>query len=185
MEKRYFSVKDIALISVLGCISALTTPTTMFIPAPLPGLYGIISIPISIMLTLLAVEIVGKFGAATFTQLISAAISTLLPGGPPVVWVVVPAWCLGGIIIDVTFYLFKKRPSQSMLAAAVAGLFCNVPGDFILYWSFVTFLSWGFPLIFFLYGFLAIHMILGGMAGVFAPSVIERIAPLFGQANHV
>ena len=183
MEKRYFSVKDIALISVLGCISALTTPTTMFIPAPLPGLYGIISIPISIMLTLLAVEIVGKFGAATFTQLISAAISTLLPGGPPVVWVIIPAWCLGGIVIDTAFYMSKKKPSQSMLIASVAGMLFNIPGDFILYWSFITFLGWGFPPIFFLYGFLAIHMILGGIAGILAPSIIKRTAPLSEQTN--
>ena len=183
MEESHFSVRDVALISILGCISSLTTPTTMLIPAPLPGLYGAISIPVSIILTLLVVEIVGKFGAATFTQFISGVISTLLPGGPPVVWVIIPAWCLGGIVTDAAFYISKKKPSQSMLIASVAGMLFNVPGDFILYWSFITFLGWGFPPIFFLYGFLAIHMILGGIAGVLAPSIIKRIAPLSEQTN--
>lgn len=183
MKNHYFSVRDITLITFLGRISSLTTLTTVFVPAPLPGLYGVISIPISIILTLLVVEFVGKFGAATFTQLVSGVISTFLPGGPPVVWVIVPAWCLGGIIIDIVFYISKKKPSQSTLASTIAGLLCNIPGDFILYWSFITFLNLGFPLVFFFYGFLVIHMSLGGVAGLLAPSIIRKIVLLSEQAN--
>jgi hypothetical protein len=83
LKNQYFAVKDIALMAVFGCASSLATVTTAFIPAPLPGLYAIIAIPASTILILIVVEIVGKFGAATFTQLIGGAVSMLLPGGPP------------------------------------------------------------------------------------------------------
>jgi len=79
MKNRYFSVKDVVLMAVFGCVSSLTTLTTAFIPAPLPGLYAIIAIPVSTVLILTVVEIVGKFGAATFTQLVSGAVSMTLP----------------------------------------------------------------------------------------------------------
>ncbi|RLG98049.1 hypothetical protein DRO19_04910 [Candidatus Bathyarchaeota archaeon] len=184
MEEYYFSVKDIALMTILGCVSSLTTLTTAFIPAPLPGLYAVIAIPVSTILTLIVVEVVGKFGAATFTQLVSGVISTFLPGGPPVVWMTIPAWCLGGVIIDIAFYLSGKKPSQSRLTATIAGLLYNIPGDIFLYWSFVAFLNWAFSPIFFLYGFMIIHMILGGIAGAFTPNIIIKIKPLSEQINH-
>jgi hypothetical protein len=66
-----------------------------------PGLYALIAIPVSTIIVLVATEFVGKFGAATFTQLVSGALSTFLPVGPPVVWMIIPAWCMGGIIIDI------------------------------------------------------------------------------------
>jgi hypothetical protein len=177
MSNRHFSVKDIALMALFGCASSLTTVTTAFIPAPLPGLYGIIAIPISTILTLTVVEIVGKFGAATFTQVVSGVLSTFLPGGPPVVWIIIPGWFISGLLIDSTLYLTKKKPSESRLITTTVGLVYNVPGDFLLYWSFVAFLGWTYSLFFFLYGFLIIHMILGGLAGIFTPDVIRRIKP--------
>jgi len=90
MRDRYFSAKDIALMAVFGCASSLITLTTSFIPAPLPGLYAVIAIPVSTILTLTVVEMVRKFGAATFTQLVSGILSTFLPGGPPVAWIIIP-----------------------------------------------------------------------------------------------
>jgi hypothetical protein len=178
MKNRYFSVKSIALMAVFGCVSSLATVTTAFIPAPLPGLYAIIAIPVSIILILTIVEIVGKFGAATFTQLVSGAVSMLLPGGPPVVWIIIPGWCISGLLVDSIVYLSKKKPSESRLLTTTVGLAYNVPGDFLLYWSFVVFLGWEYSLFFFLYGFLIIHMILGGVAGVFASGVIRKIKPV-------
>jgi ABC-type thiamin/hydroxymethylpyrimidine transport system permease subunit len=178
MRNRHFSVKDIALMAVFGCASSLTTLTTAFIPAPLPGLYGIIAIPVGTILTLTVVEIVRKFGAATFTQLVSGAVSTLLPGGPPVAWIIIPGWCISGLLIDAILYPTKKKPSESRLLTTIVGLVYNVPGDFLLYWSFVAFLGWAYSLFFFLYGFMIIHMILGGLAGMFAPDVIRRINPV-------
>jgi len=177
MKNRYFSVKDIVLMAVFGCVSSLTTLTTAFIPAPLPGLYAIIAIPVSTILILTVVEIVGKFGAATFTQLVSGAVSMILPGGPPVVWIIIPGWCISGLLIDSILYLAKKKPSESRLLTTTVGLVYNVPGDFLLYWSFVAFLGWEYSLVFFIYGFLIIHMILGGIAGIFTPSVIRKIKP--------
>jgi hypothetical protein len=176
-----FSVKDIALMAVFGCASSLVTLTTTFIPAPLPGLYAIIAVPVGTILTLTVVEVVRKFGAATFTQLVSGVLSTFLPGGPPVAWIILPGWCISGLLIDSIFYLAKKKPSESRLLTIIVGLVYNVPGDFLLYWSFVVFLGWEYSLFFFLYGFLIIHMILGGLAGVFTPDVIRRIKPVLGD----
>jgi len=183
MRNSHFSVKDIALIAVLGCASSLTTLTTAFIPAPpsLPGLYAIIAIPVSTILTLTVVEIVRKFGAATFTQLLSGVLSTLLPGGPPVVWIIIPGWFISGLLIDSILYLTKKKPSESRLLTTVVGLVYNIPGDFLLYWSFVAFLGWAYSLFFFLYGFIIIHMILGGLAGMFTPDVIRKIKPVLSD----
>jgi len=181
MRNRHFSVKDIALMAVFGCASSLTTLTTAFIPAPLPGLYGIIAIPVSTILTLTVIEIVGKFGAATFTQLVSGILSTLLPGGPPVAWIIIPGWCISGLLIDSILYPTKKKPSESRLLTIIVGLVQNVPGDFLLYWSFVAFLGWDYSLFFFLYGFMIIHMVLGGLAGVFTPDVIRRIKPILSD----
>jgi hypothetical protein len=178
LKDRYFAVKDTALMAVFGCASSLVMVSTAFIPAPLPGLYAIIAIPVSTILILTVVEIVGKFGAATFTQLVSGAVSTLLPGGPPVIWIILPAWCISGLLVDTIVYLSKKKPSESRMLTTTVGLGYNVPGDFLLYWSFVAFLGWEYSLFFFLYGFLLIHMILGGIAGVFTSDVIKKIKPV-------
>jgi hypothetical protein len=181
MKNHHFSVKDIALMAVFGCASSLTTLTTALIPAPLPGLYSIIAIPVSTILTLTVVEMVRKFGAATFTQLVSGVLSTFLPGGPPLVWVIIPGWCISGLLMDSILYLAKKKPSESRLLTTIVGLVYNVPGDVLLYWSFVMFLGWAYSLFFFLYGFMIIHMILGGLAGVFTPDVIRRIKPVLSD----
>jgi len=181
MRNHYFSVKDIALMSVFGCASSLTTLTTAFIPAPLPGLYAIIAIPVSTVLTLTVVEIVRKFGAATFTQLVSGVLSTFLPGGPPVAWIIIPGWCISGLLMDSILYLAQKKPSESRLLTTIIGVVYNIPGDFLLYWSFITFLGWAYSLFFFLYGFMTIHMILGGLAGIFTPDIIRRIKPVLSE----
>jgi len=181
MRNSHFSVKDITLMAVFGCASSLTTLTTAFIPAPLPGLYAIIAIPVSTVLILTVVEIVRKFGAATFTQLVSGVLSTLLPGGPPVVWIIIPGWFISGLLIDSILYLAEKKPSESRLLTTIVGLVYNIPGDFLLYWSFVAFLGWEYSLFFFLYGFMIIHMILGGLAGMFTPDVIRKIRPVLND----
>ena len=181
MRDNGFSVKNIAVMTVFGCLSSLTTLTTAFIPAPLPGLYAVIAIPVSTILTLIAVEMVRKFGAAAFTQLVSGVLSMILPGGPPIPWVIIPAWCLGGLTIDLIICLAKRKPSESRLLTTTVGLVYNVPGDLLIYWSFVVFLGWAYSLIFFLYGFLVIHMILGGIAGAFTPNIIERIKPVLSR----
>ena len=182
MGKHYFSVKDVALMTVLGCLSSLTTLTTAFIPAPLPGLYAVIAIPVSTILILVVAEAIGKFGAATFTQLISGVLSMFLPGGPPVVWMTIPAWCMGGIVVDAILRLANKKPTESRLITTIIGMLYNLPGDVILYWSFVAFLGWAYSPIFFIYGFLTIHIILGAIAGSFSPNIIIKIKPLFDQA---
>jgi len=181
MRNSHFSVKDITLMAVFGCASSLTTLTTAFIPAPLPGLYAIIAIPVSTILILTVVEIVRKFGAATFTQLVSGVLSTLLPGGPPVVWIIIPGWFISGLLIDSILYLAEKKPSESRLLTTIVGLVYNIPGDFLLYWSFVAFLGWEYSLFFFLYGFMIIHMILGGLAGMLTPDVIRKIRPVLND----
>ena len=181
MRNSHFSVKDIALMAVFGCASSLTTLTTAFIPSPLPGLYAIIAIPVSTILILTVVEMVRKFGAATFTQVISGVLSTFLPGGPPVVWIIIPGWFISGLLIDSIMYLAKKKPSESRLLTTIVGLVYNIPGDFLLYWSFVAFLGWEYSLFFFLYGFMIIHMILGGLAGIFTPDVIRKIRPVLSD----
>jgi hypothetical protein len=45
------------------------------------------------------------------------------------------------------------------------------------------FLGWAWPLLFFLYGFVAIHAILGGLAGVFVPDILDRIKPLIKHSD--
>jgi len=181
MRNSHFSVKDIALMAVFGCASSLTTLTTAFIPAPLPGLYAIIAIPVSTILILTVVEMVRKFGAATFTQVISGVLSTFLPGGPPVIWIIIPGWFISGLLIDSIMYLAENKPSESRLLTTIVGLVYNIPGDFLLYWSFVAFLGWEWSLLFFLYGFMIIHMILGGLAGMLTPDVIRKIRPVLND----
>jgi len=178
MEECFFTSKNLALMSLFGCMSSVVTLTTAFIPAPLPGLYALIAIPAGTIFVLTAREIVGKTGAATFTQFVSGVISTFLPGGPPVVWIIVPTWVIGGIAIDLFFHVTRRKIHDSRLVSGIAGLVYNIPGDFLLYWAFNMFLGWAWPLLFFLYGFVAVHVILGGLAGVFVPDILNRIKPL-------
>ena len=179
MSEGLFTTRDIALMSLFGSMSSLATLTTAFIPAPLPGLYGVIAIPIGTILLLTAREVVGKTGAATFTQLVSGVVSTLLPGGPPVKCIIIPTWVVGGIVVDLFFRAARPSPDSRVLYMIV-GLIYNLPGDFLLYWSFSLFLGWTWPLFFFLYAFVAIHALLGGLGALFVPDVLERIKPVIG-----
>jgi len=61
------------------------------------------------------------------------------------------------------------------------GVVYNIPGDFLLYWSFVTFLGWTYSLLFFLYGFAAIHMLLRCIAGILTPDIIKRVKPVLSN----
>ncbi|MCD6470521.1 MptD family putative ECF transporter S component [Candidatus Bathyarchaeota archaeon] len=140
-DKPIFSSRDIVLMLVFGCLSSLTTLTTAFISAPLPGLYGLIAIPAGTIFLLIVREIVGKTGAATFTQFVSGLISTMLPGGPPVKWIIVPTWVAGGLVVDAIFYVAERKRNKRLIYA-LTGLVYNIPGDFILYWSFSVFLGW-------------------------------------------
>ena len=180
MKERFFASKNLALMSLFGSLSSLVTLTTAFIPAPLPGLYAVIAIPVGTVLVLTAREIVGKTGAATFTQFLSGVISTLLPGGPPVKWIIIPTWLMGGIVIDFFLHVTRRDPYSSRWVSGIAGLIYNIPGDFLLYLAFNMFLAWAWPLPYFLYGFVAIHAILGGLAGLFTPNILDRIKPLVG-----
>ena len=180
MRGKLFSAKEIALAAIFGCLSSLSTLTTAFIPAPLPGLYAVISIPVGTILILTLRTIVDKKGMATFTQLISGLISTILPGGPPVKWLIVPVWAIGGMVIDVLFQIGDPM-RNSRLFYVLVGLTYIIPGDFLLYWAFSVFLHWTWPLFFFLYGFVAIHAILGGVAGFVVPDILKRIRPRITQ----
>jgi len=176
LSTTYFTSKDIVIISIFGCLSALSTLTTNFIPAPLPGLYAAISIPVSTTLILMVRTIIDKDGAATLMQIVSGFISTFLPGGPPVKWIIIPSWAAGGIIVDAYFHLLNNI-RKSKLFYTVIGLINTIPGDFIIYWAFNAFLGWSWPLTFFLYGFVAIHAILGGLAGFLFFDIFKRIKP--------
>ena len=177
MSQRLFGSRNIVLMAIFGCLSSLITLTTNFIPAPLPGLYGIIAVPIGTILILTVREIVGKNGAATVTQLVSGILSTFLPGGPPVKFIIIPTWVLGGIVIDLFFYA-TRHFRRSRIVYGIAGVIYNVPGDFLLYWGFVVFLGWTWSLPFFLYGFVVIHVVLAGIAAIFVPDIINRIKPV-------
>jgi ABC-type thiamin/hydroxymethylpyrimidine transport system permease subunit len=180
MKEHFFSSKNIALMSLFGSLSSLVTLTTAFIPAPLPGLYAVIAIPVGTVLVLTAREIVGKTGAATFTQFLSGVISTLLPGGPPVRWIIIPTWVMGGIAIDFFLHMTRRDTYPSRLVSGIAGFIYNIPGDFLLYLVFNMVLQWAWSLPYFLYGFVAIHAILGGIAGLFTPTILDRIKPVIG-----
>jgi hypothetical protein len=173
----FFNSKDITVMSLFGAMSSLVGLTTTFIPAPLPGLYGLIAVPAGTIFLMASRVIVGKNGAATFTQLVSGVVSTFLPGGPPLVWVIIPTWVMGGVVMDLSFIMIH-RFNGSRLAYGVAGAVYNIPGDLLLYWAFNTFLFWGWPMFFFIYGFVLIHSVLGGLAGVFVPDILDRIKPV-------
>ena len=83
--------------------------------------------------------------------------------------------------MDSILYLAEKKPSELRLLTTTVGLVYNVPGDFLLNWSFVAFLGWTYSLFFFLYGFMIIHMILGGLAAMFTPDVIRKIKPVLSE----
>lgn len=150
---------------------------------PLPELYGVIAIPIGTILLLTAREIVGKMDAATFTQLISGLISTLLPGGPPVKWMIVPTGVAGGLAVDAILHA-ARHTGNKRLIYVFTGLTYNIPGDLILYWFFSFFLGWTWPLMLFLYGFAAIHAILGGLASLLVPELLKRIEPAVSRTSN-
>lgn len=175
MSKTLFTSKNITIMIVFGVLSALITLTTSFIPAPIPGLYGLIAVPIGTIFILTARELIGKIGAATFTQLVSGFLSTFLPGGPPIPFIIIPTWVLGGIVIDIYFYFVHNIKSRKIYG--IAGLIYNIPGDFLLFYAFTIFLRWPWSFYFFLYSFVAIHAILGCMAGLFMPDIIHKIKP--------
>jgi ABC-type thiamin/hydroxymethylpyrimidine transport system permease subunit len=181
MRHELFTSKNVIIMTMFGVLSSLVTLTTAFIPAPLPGLYAVIAVPIGTIFLFMAREIVGKTGAATITQFVSGILSTFLPGGPPVVFIVIPTWVIGGIVVDLLFY-FTRYIHKSKATYGIAGIIYNIPGDFILYWAFITFLGFAWPLYFFLYGFIAIHAILGGIAGIFFPDIMKRIEPIITQS---
>ena len=183
MRRGSFSAKEIALVSIFACLSSLSTLTTAIIPAPLPGLYAVISIPVGTILILVLRTIMDKKGIATFTQFISGLISTILPGGPPVKWLIVLVWVIGGVVID-AFFQIAGHMRNSRLFYGVVGLTYIIPGDVLLYWAFSVFLNWTWPLLFFLYGFVAIHAILGGLAGLIVPDILKRVKLGIMQANN-
>jgi len=180
LRKPLLSSKEIAFSSIFGCISALSTLTTSFIPAPLPGLYAAISIPVSTLIILVVRTIIDKMGSATFTQFVSGVVSMLLPGGPPIKWLILPSWIAGGIIIDLSFKLVDSS-HRSKLFYGILGSIYIIPGDLLFYWSFSIFLNWTWHIMFFLYGFVVIHAILGGLTGFSTPYLIERIRPVIGK----
>ncbi|MGQ9642125.1 MAG: hypothetical protein ACUVUF_08445, partial [Candidatus Bathycorpusculaceae bacterium] len=57
-------------------------------------------------------------------------------GGPPVVWIIVPTWVIGGIVIDLFFHVTRQKIRDSRLVPGIAGLIYNIPGDLLLYWAF-------------------------------------------------
>ncbi len=172
-----FTSKNVVVMAIFGVLSSLVTLTTAFIPAPLPGLYAVIAVPVGTIFLFIAREIVGKNGAATITQLVSGILSTFLPGGPPVLFIIIPTWVTGGIVVDLLYY-FTRNIHRSRAFYGVTGLIYNIPGNFILYWTFITFLGWAWSLLFFLYGFIFIHAILGGIAGIFFKDIMRRIEPV-------
>jgi len=93
------------------------------------------------------------------------------------VWIIIPTWVIGGIVMDLSFYM-AGRFRGSRAAYGIAGAVYNVPGDILLYWAFSTFLGWAWPMLFFIYGFVMIHAILGGLAGIFVPDILNRIKPV-------
>jgi len=89
---------------------------------------------------------------------------------------IIPTWLVGGIVIDILFQTINHTRNPRLFYG-ITGAIYIIPGDFILYWSFSIFLNWTWPLIFFLYGFVAIHAILGGLAGIIVPDILKRIKP--------
>jgi hypothetical protein len=177
-HKNFFSAKNVALMAIFGALSSLIGLTTNYIPAyGVPGLFAVIAIPASTILTLTARELVGRTGAATFTQFISGAISTFLPTGMPVPWIILPMWISGGVVIDLFYYLTRKKVSDSRLATGIVGFIYEIPADFILFWAFNIFAPWGWDLTFFLWAVLLMHSLLGGITAIFVPDIIDRISP--------
>jgi len=123
--------------------------------------------------------IIDEPGVAVFTQSVSGFVSMLLPGGPPIKLLILPTWIIGGVVVDLLFQL--AGPShRSRVFYGLTGSLYIVPGDFLLYWSFSIFLNWSWPLLFFIYGFVFIHILLGGLTGLLIPNLIERIKPVIG-----
>ena len=84
-------------------------------------------------------------------------------------------------MVDALFKLLS-RIRGSRLFYAIIGSTYIVPGDIILYWSFSIFLHWTWPLLFFIYGFVAIHMILGLIASLIVPDILRRVKPEIMQS---
>ncbi len=174
MARSFLSAKEVALISIFAGISSISTSTTLLIPAPLPGLHGVISILVSTVLLLALRTLIDKDGIATFSQFVSGLISTFLPGSPPIKWMMVPAWILGGVTVDALFRLMGAMRNSRLFYGMIGALYL-LPGDVLLYWSFSVFLNWRWPLLFFLYGFIMIHALLGLISGLVVPETVEKI----------
>lgn len=124
------AVRELVLISLLGASAGLGILTTHLFHAllPLPGLGGLVVVPLGAACLVIARDRVHHPLAAGLTRTVQQALVFMLPGGPP--WahhpLFFPLMLVDGFLLDVVAWLAPRRWSQTWftagLAVAVTGL---------------------------------------------------------------
>jgi len=174
-QRYYFSTRDLILMALLGAIGGsfiLTTkPLCALMPVQFPGLCGLIFIPINTIFLLCARGLVGKFGAATFTDFAGGFVSFMLPGGPSILLL----FPLSGFVIDVFLSLIRHEVDDSRIISTVSGFIPHVFSTFYMYWGFSIVLGKPLPFIPFIAVFMGLHGIVGALGGFFAYHILKRV----------
>jgi len=179
-KKKGFSTRDLALMTVFAAIGGcfiLTTPLIRaLIPIPFPGFGGIVAIPVSTALLLVAVGLVRKAWSATFTSTVMGAVELLLPGGPGIL--VLPTSILTGLIIDAFLWAIHRNIDDSYLVAASAAFTPTLVTTWFMWWGFSIVFGLNLPLVSFVAIFMGLHGVLRIIGGIAAYLVLKRIRGL-------
>ena len=179
-KKQGFSTRDLALMATFAAVGAcfsLTTPLIRAVmPIPLPGFGGMVAIPVSTALLLIAAGLVRKVVSATFTSTIMGVIELPLQGGPGIL--VVPSSILTGIVVDVFLWALRGNVDDSRSVAASVAFMPTLATTWFMWWGFKVLYGQIIPLIVFVAIFIGLHGILRITGGLLAYFILKRIRRL-------
>jgi ABC-type thiamin/hydroxymethylpyrimidine transport system permease subunit len=168
IEKPYFSLYEIALLSLCAALIAALN-STLTLPLNIPGHTGIYwVVPV-----IIGVGIVKKPGAGTYIGLISGIIATLFGLNTLHIFNILIYLALGGMIdlVGLVFFYRLDHPAAGFIAGA-AGNLAKMGVNFLLQ-GFL-----GIPAAFIVIGIgtaSITHFIFGGIGGIIAALVLARL----------
>jgi len=168
MKKPYFSLEEIALLSLCSALIVVLN-TTFSLPLHIPGHTGIYwVVPV-----IIGVGIVKKPGAGTYIGLISGILATLFGVNTLHVFNLFIYLALGGVIdlLGLLFFYRLDHPAAGFIAGAAGNL-----AKMVVNYALQTFL--GIPAAFIIIGIgtaSITHFIFGGLGGVIAAVILARL----------
>ncbi len=169
MKKRYFSIYEITVMSLLGALTAVLQ-VALRIPMGVAGHTGIyLVIPI-----IIGVAIVRKPGAGTYIGLIFGLISAFYGGGDNPDYAVFFRYFAMGFSVDVLAIPFKGHLDNPFVGI-ILGMASNVSKLIVM---FVIDTLIGMPMGFLVLGLgtvSVLHMIFGAIGGLLSALVLKRL----------